>query len=110
MLLERFRNFTMPRWKADVAKWGRDHVRRQVASATFHAVRLADLGTVWADSNVDKPMPGGFNGLPVFSSCRLISKTDLAIANKLVQAEKERLAAQALALEQAVDEALAARP
>lgn len=81
-------------FKTTHSAWERADRLDCIVRGVFSAVRLQDLGTVWADTLRDNPMPRSINGLPMFSSCRLLAKADYAVARKMIDSEIQRREAQ----------------
>lgn len=87
-------------WKVQHAAWHRDEATARLVSSVFDSVRLADIGTIWADTQRDYTLPRGINGLPMFSECHVMSKADYIKARKLIDAEFKHQAEQKALLEQ----------
>ena len=86
------------------AAWKHKSDLADLASAALQATRMADVGTVWADTAQDKPMPRAINGMPIFSSCRIMSKEDIAKASKLIDSELKRREEQRVELAEMMGE------
>lgn len=102
--LKNYEENAAKRYREEHAAWERKSDLADMAYAALQATRMSDVGTVWADTAQDKPMPRAINGMPMFSSCRIMSKADIAKASKLIDSELRRREEQRVELAEMMGE------
>ena len=88
--LEAFNTFTETLLKEQTVAWQIKAGIEKIVTNVFEVIRLQDVGTVWASDKLHDKAPRSINGMPMYFSCAIMSKSDLKRVSKMVQEEFKR--------------------